>query len=348
MDKKKIGAVVLASLTGIGVASAASAIVVYNKIFARCERPDYSLTPGEYFYPRIQSRLIRTEFTFNSHGNRLQGYYYASAGSKGIVMMCHGIHAGADDYLPLAESMVGYGYDVFSYDSTGTYSSEGTSTVGMCQQLIDLKSAIGFVRSMDSLRRKPLFLMGHSWGAYAVATALSLEPDIAACACIAGMISGPNMIVEKAKDYVGGLAHIPEPAFEMYQRLLFKDYVDLDAVQGINSVSSPVLIAHGVDDKVIRFDGQAIIAYRDKLTNPSLSYHIGKGLRGGHDSIWHSGEAIAYQMEIESELKLMRMKKGSALDNSERAAFLDGINHRLYSAPCKELTEKIASVFEKA
>ena len=348
MDKKKIGVAVLASLAGIGVASAASAIVAYNKIFSRYERPDYSLTPGEYFYPRIQPRFMRTEFTFPSHGNKLQGYYYASSGSKGIIVICHGIHAGADDYLPLAESMVGYGYDVFAYDSTGTYSSEGSSTVGMCQQLIDLESAIRFIRSMDNLRSKPLFLIGHSWGAYAAATVLSLESEIAACACIAGMVSGPNMIVEKAKDYVGGLAHVPEPAFEIYQRLLFKDYVDLDAVKGINSVSAPVMIAHGVDDKVIRFDGQAIIAHKDKLTNPSLSYHIGKGLRGGHDSIWHSAEAIAYQMEIESELKLMKMKKGSSLDNSERSAFLEGIDHKLYSAPCKELTEKIASVFEKA
>lgn len=347
MDKKMIGVALLASLTGIGVTSAASLIVAYNKIFTRQERPDYSLTPGEYFYPRIEPRLPRREFTFPSQKNKLQGYYYSAKGDKGVVIISHGIHAGADDYLPLIESIVRHGYDVFAYDSTGTYSSEGKSTVGMCQQLIDLESAIEFIRSEDNLRAKQIFLVGHSWGAYAAASVLNIRGDVAGCAAVSGMISGPEMILEKAKDYVGGLAKVPAPALEVYQRLLFKDYVDLDAVGGINSTNAPILVCHGVDDKVIRFDGQAIIAHKDKLTNPSASYHIGKGLRGGHDSIWHSNEAIAYQMEIESELKLMRMKKGAELNCAERAAFFSGINHKLYSAPSEELTESIVKTFER-
>ena len=348
MDKKKLSIPLLASLAGVGVASAAAAIVAYNKIFPRCERPDYSLIPGEYFYPRIESRLGRTEFTFSSRESKLQGYYYPSTASKGIVITCHGIHAGADDYLPLIESMVGYGYDVFAYDSTGTYNSEGSGTVGMCQQLIDLESAIKFIRSTDRLSGKPLFVIGHSWGAYAAASVLSLVGDLSAVACISGMVSGPDMIVEKAKEYVGGLAHVPEPVFAAYQRMLFKDYVDYDAIKGINSVKCPVLVAHGIDDKVIKFEGQSIIAQEKKITNTSVSYYVGKGLKGGHDSIWHSAAALAYQMEIEGELKLLKMKKGSALTDAEKKEFYSGIDHKLYSAPNGALMEEIASIFEKA
>jgi predicted esterase len=218
----------------------------------------------------------------------------------------------------------------------------------MCQQLIDLESAIRFIRERDGLRANKIFLVGHSLGAYSAAAVMSIADGIAGCACISGMVSGPQMIVERAKEYVGALASFPAPAIEAYQRMLFKGYVSLDAIKGINSTSAPILVCHGADDKVIRIDGQAIPAHRERIKNPSVTYHIGKGLRGGHNSILHSSEAVAYQMEIESELKLLKLKKGCALDCSERKAFFGGINHRLYSAPSEDLKESIIKTFEKA
>ena len=61
-------------------------------------------------------------------------------------------------------------------------------------------------------------------------------------------------------------------------------------------------------------------------------------------------ELIKVQEDIiraESELKLMRMKKGAELNCAERAAFFSGINHKLYSAPSEELTESIVKTFER-
>ena len=245
MKKRELAVTLLASLTGIGVASAASSIVVYQKMFPRYERPDGGLTAGEFFYPRIADRLPRSEFKFKVGENRLQGYYYHSGKDRGIAVFSHGIHAGADDYLPLIEYVVRSGYDVIAYDSTGTYSSEGEGTVGMCQQLIDLEGALNFVKSTDSLKDKPLFVIGHSWGGYATASVLELVPGISAAASLSGMVSGPDMIVEKAKEYVGGLAYVPEPALSAYQRILFKSYVDYNSVRGIIPAASPSLLRTG-------------------------------------------------------------------------------------------------------
>ena len=348
MNKREVAAAVVASLTGIGVATAASAVVAYQKIFPRRERPNYALTPGDYFYPRVEDRLPREQFTYRAGKSRLAGYYYKADTGKGLIVIAHGIHAGGDDYIPLAEAFVREGYSVLSYDSTGTYDSEGDSTVGMCQQLIDLENTIKFVRGGELLKADKIFIAGHSWGAYATASVLNLRDDISAAACIAGMNSGPDMIVEKAKEYVGGLAQLPEPAFSVYQKYLFKHYVEYNAVDGINRRNIPVLIAHGVDDKTIRFNTQAIIARQPELKNPLVSYHIGRGLQGGHDTVWHSREAIAYGMEIKSELHLREMKKGSDLSDGERAELYATVDHRLFSAADPTLVENILTAFEKA
>ena len=75
-----------------------------------------------------------------------------------------------------------------------------------------------------------------------------------------------------------------------------------------NDSNIPVLIAHGVDDKVIVFNKQSIISKKDEITNPHVSYYIGKGLQGEHTNILNSNEAIIYQKEVESELKLLEKK----------------------------------------
>ncbi len=337
----------VASLTGLNIVNATTAVIAYQKIFSRCERPDYTLMAGEYSYERVKDRLRRSEVKFKSGKNILTGYYYPSRRKRGLVIITHGIRSGADDYIPMAEYLVKNGYCVFSYDVTGTYSSEGTSTVGMCQSLIDLESAIKFVSREEPYKKLPLYLIGHSWGAYATGAVLNLCRGIKinACALISGMDRGSKMLVEKAREYVGSLASLPESTFDVYQRILFDKYVSYTATDGINARNIPTIIAHGVDDKVIRFNNQAIISFKEKIKNPHVTYYVGKGLVGTHNGIWHSKESVIYQMETKSELALLEMTKGKPLDENEKREFYKTVDHKLYSEVNKELFDLIIKVF---
>ena len=100
----------------------------YDAVFGRYDRPDYALTAGAYCFSRVTG-LDRELRSFYSDGVRLQGYYYRASSPKGLTVVCHGIHAGADDYLPIVEYMVNAGYSVFTFDYKGTYDSDGDSTV---------------------------------------------------------------------------------------------------------------------------------------------------------------------------------------------------------------------------
>ncbi len=345
---KKITMIVAASLVGVSIVNITSAICTYNAMFQRVERPSYSVYPGLYDYEKLKDTLPREEIGFFSGENRLQGYYYPASESKGLVVIVHGMKSGSDDYLPLTEAMVKGGYSVFSYDMTGTYDSEGEDTVGMCQSLIDLDAALSFIASSERLCDMPLFLIGHSWGGYAAASVLALHPEVRAAALIAPMCNAPQMMVDKAQEHVGPLAYVAKPIFDVYQRILFDDYVEYNGVIGINSTDAPILIAQGVDDTVITMNGQSITAYKDKLTNPNVSYYYGTGAQGSHTGIWHSTESEQYQKEIEAELSRLIADKGTVAALAAQRELYSEIDHRLYSEVNRELVELILKTFDKS
>ncbi|MBQ8394283.1 MAG: alpha/beta fold hydrolase [Clostridia bacterium] len=344
--KKKIIAAVLASLTGFSGLAAASAIVAYDSVFPRVERPDYAVTPGIYCYERIKDELPRKEFFYKSGKYKLKGYYYEAAQAKGLVVVVHGFKSGSDDYLPITQALVEGGYNVFSYDCTGTYDSEGDSNIGMCQSLVDLDRTIAYIQKTEPYASQPLFLLGHSWGGYAASSVLALKSGIRSAALFAPMNNGYTIMVEKGEQYVGKLALTSKPVFSAYQRILFRSYVNYNGVKGINSVDIPVLIAQGIDDKTITYDGQSITAHKDEITNPNVRYYIGKGLQGSHYGIWHSKESMMYQNEIESELKLKQMEKGEKLSHEEKVEYYKTVDHTLYSAVNQDLMKQVIDMFD--
>ncbi len=337
----------LAVATGLGATTVASAVIAYSTMFARHERPDYSITAGDYCYERVANRLKRREFFFKSNENKLKGYYYPSEKNKGLVVVVHGFKAGSDDLLPLTEYLVVKGYNVFTYDGTGAHDSEGESCVGMCQALIDLDNALNFIKSTSPYREQPLFLVGHSQGGYAVTSVLAIHDGIKAVGGIAPMNDGANILAEKGEQYVGQIAKIGKPAIDAYQKLVFKDYVKYNGVKGINSCSVPVFIAQGHDDDVICFDKQSVIAYRDEITNPNVIYYETKGLLGGHVTILNSMQAVVYQKEVESDIKRLKDIDDGRTFVERKREYLKTVNHTLYSAVNTDIMDRITNLFDK-
>ena len=344
--KKKALIAAVVSLTGLTTAAVVGAKLGYDAVFGRYERPDYALTAGVYCFSRVKPGIDRELRSFYSDGVRLQGYYYPAQAPKGLTVVCHGIHAGADDYLPIIEYMVDAGYSVFSFDYKGTYDSDGDGTVGMCESLVDLDHALDYIESMSEFDGLPITLIGHSWGGYAAASVLPLHKRVASCATIAAPNNGYTLILEKGDQYGGPLASkgIPEVFLNVYQKILFGKYTDYNAVKGINSTNIPVLIAHGENDNVINIRLQAIYAHKDEIRKNNVEYYCTKGVQSGHDTVWHSKEACKYQSSLEAEIK--SVKKSKTMTYEEKVAFFDGIDHRLYSEVNAELFEKIVKMFD--
>ncbi len=332
----------LVAVTGMSAVAVIGAKELYDSFFRRYERPNYATKAGLYDYELLKDELPREEISFYSGKVRLKGYYYKAESGKGLVVVVHGLHAGADDYLPITEYFVKSGYSVFAYDGTGTYDSEGDSTVGMCQSLVDLDSALKFIETDAELSAYPLFLLGHSCGGYAVTSVLSLHKNVSACAGIAAVNNCYTLIVEKGMQYGGKLAAegIPKIFLEAYQSILFGDYTNYSGAKGISESDIPVLIAHGNNDKIISFGGQSVISHRDEITNPNVEYYIGVGDCGGHDSIWHSERSAKYREKVDKAAKEID-------DSAKKAEFYKTVDNRLYSEINYELFDKIKAMFDR-
>ena len=350
MKKRNIPALLAALVPTVGAASLISTAVAYRAIFPRYERPNYALVPGEYLYSRIADRLPRREMYFKPHTHTLKGYFYGRTTSRGVVILRHGIHSGSDDYLPLTEALVRRGYGVFTYDGTGTFESEGKSTVGMCQAIIDLEASLKYLLRKGEISGAPIYLLGHSLGAYAVTAALCTLDGISAVAAIAGMNSGIDIIADRVREYirVRGFVELQQGILLAYQRYLFGHYVDMTAVSGIMRANVPTLLAHGVDDKVIRLSRQSITAHTEPISAPNIEYYLGRGLVGGHNSIWHSPAAVSYKMQLESDLKLLKMASGGKASSAARAKLYSGIDHKKFSEVNEELVDRIDATFRSA
>ena len=320
---------------------------IYDKAFSRYERPDYSLYPGLYCYSRVENEFKRKEISFYDKNIKLQGYYYECENPLGIVITAHGLHCGADDYIPIQKFFYDHSFNVFSFDYKGTYSSEGDSTVGACESLVDLDLAIKFVKENLNFKGLPLFLFGHSWGGYACLASLALHKDIKACASVSSMVDGHTIINDKAKEYAGKMHYLTKPYIVVYQRYLFKNYVDYDAIKGINATSAPIYIAHGTSDKVINYYEQSIFSKKDEIKNPNVTFYQGLGFHGDHNDILLSIDAIAYRHEVESMLKLLEHDKGSLRDEDKRE-FYKTIDHKRYSSPNLEIMLPILQMFLNA
>ena len=343
---KRIAMVAAASLVGISVTTITATICVYDTFFERYERPNYAIYPGLYSYDRISNSLKRETFRIPSGDNKLAAYLYRAVGSNRLVVLAHGFHAGADDYLPLIEAIVNRGYSVLTYDVTGVYSSEGESGIGMCQSLVDLDNVLNFVRDDPRFASMAKLLIGHSWGGYAAASALALHPEVRAAALIAPMNDGSNIMVEKGEQYVGKPSKTAKPVFDAYQRILFGDYVKYNGVVGINSTDAHILIAQGLDDKVITQDGQSITAHLDELTNPNVTLYWGMGSQGSHTGIWHSVESEEYRRVVACQVNKRQLELKRNLTEEELSEIYATVDHRLYSGVNTELVDLIIKTFE--
>ena len=218
---------------------------------------------------------------------------------------------------------------------------------------MNLDHALTYIKKDRQLSQYKLYLFGHSWGGYAATSVLSLHKNICGCAAVAPFNSGYTLFVEKGEEYASAIKKesliggFPKEFLDTYQVLLFKNYTKLDGVKGINSTDIPVFIAHGTRDFVISFNHQSVISHKDEIRRENVTYYVGTGTQAGHNTILHSQRAVAYQKQVEKDLKRLKKEYDRELTQEEKAEFCKGVDHALYSEVNEELMQAIVDMFNK-
>ena len=338
------GIVVLSFL----VVSSVTSKVMYDKSFPRFDRHDETVT-SFLRYEDIEDTYEREVLDFPSDTNDLQGYLYFQEESNGLVVFAHGLGGGADSYINYAKWFLDHGWSVFMYDATGSYDSEGSTTKGFPQALIDLENALDHIRQSDTLGSLDIMLVGHSWGGYAVANALHLNEEIKSVVSIAAPSNAEDMVFEQTKSMLGVFAYTQKPFVNLYQRIRFKEYASLDAVEAINNSDASVLIIHGINDEMVQFDGSALIARKSEIDNEKTEFITRDDpSRDDHNNLMRSQAAMDYRDEMNLVYKDLFDTHDGAIPLDIQQAFYEDIDRVLAQELDEVIMNRIHSQFMEA
>ncbi len=342
---------VLGSLGFISIFSIISMIAVvfiYNGQFPRYDRFDTTIT-ASLRYDDIQSNYPRNLKSFKSGENLLQGYVYGESHNQGLVVVAHGIGGGADSYLPQIKYFVDKGWRVFAYDATGSFDSEGKTTKGFPQALLDLDAAITFINSQEEFTDLPVLLFGHSWGGYAVANVMHYDHDVSAIVSVSGANSPMEVIMEQGHSMMGDFITVQYPFLWMYQYLLFNKAASLNAVDAINDSEVPMLIIHGTDDQTIQYNGCSIISKKKDIDRLNVEY-ISMSSQGqnGHNDLFYSDESREYIDKINIEYRQLYNKYEQKIPYEIKQEFYSKLDRFLFQDLDIRLMDRIDEFFLKS
>lgn len=339
-NKKIVKKVLLNLLIFFVVFSVVSYVIVktnFDDVFSRTVLTNLT---SYLRYSDIEDEYDRELLSFKSGENTLQGYLYGADNTKGLVVICHGLGGGAENYLGETLCFVENGYQVFGYDNTGCYKSEGANCIGLPQSVIDLDAALTYIEQESRFNGLPVILYGHSWGGYAVTAIFNYDHNITASVSVAGFNKPFQMIIEWARGMIGGFTYVEYPYIWLYQKILFGSALDVTAVDGLNRVQTPVLIIHGNGDNTVGYYESGIINYRDEITNPNVRFKIcEKEKQNGHSNLFRSLAAIEYWEEIDKEYDKLDEQYGGNIPEEKETEFFSAVDKK----QCCELDDEFIS-----
>lgn len=263
----------------------------------RFKREDYPVESANlhYTYSHYEQEYPRQEVSFRSGDNVLKGYIYGLGNDKGVIIFSHGLGSGHESYLGTITALVDCGWRVFAYDGTGSCSSDGKTTVGLAQSVIDLDKAVTYVENNSVFEGMPIYTVGHSWGGYAAAAIHDFDHDIAGSVSISGYRAPFPMLCEYADNLFGDKSIAVYPFMWLYNKVKFGRYSDIDTINAINKKDAAVLIIHGDNDDTVKYDGASIMAASNRITSLNVEkFTFEAENKDTHAGAFHSTEYYNY------------------------------------------------------
>ncbi len=168
-------------------------------------------------------------------------------------------------YLPEILAFAGMGYEVFAFEYHG-YGAAG-DFCGFPRAAADVEMAIDYISDGE----RPLFLVGHSMGGYAVCVAAGrTHKPVAGVVAYAPFDRPDEVIVETAKS----MRHprLTAWAANTAQLIAFGAGSRRGAADSLNRVGVPALIIQGSSDVEVTPCGCALYAHRDRVRTPGVTF----------------------------------------------------------------------------
>ncbi len=208
---------------------------------------------------------------YNLHGMMIRGYIYSceSYDPERIVVFAHGL-GGHRSYMREIAYLCAHGYRVLSYDAIGCFESDGDRMYGFTEMLSDLDCCLQYIEATECFNGLKICVIGHSFGGYAAANILLYHPEVYSLTVISGYMYARDIPINFVHDEAAAQA-----AYE-YERELYPEYADADAITALQTKGCHILMIHSIDDTVAPIACGLMLA-RNNCSNPSIRYAVTNG-----------------------------------------------------------------------
>ncbi|MCR5655174.1 MAG: alpha/beta fold hydrolase [Lachnospiraceae bacterium] len=284
--------VLLAAYVGIGFKIAHE----YKTAFARVDYDSFRSDKAFLYEETDTEKYPRTEEKVMSDGNELATFFYRQESPKGVIVVAPG-HTDAND-IKIYEIQYFYdaGYDVVCFDYRGYYNSTGEGLGSFSNAAHDLDAVLSCVEELPEYEDLPLYLFGHSMGAYACCAVLPGGHRIDKVVAASGFDTPKEQLLCQTRMETGALYPVIRPMALCVIELLYGEEADLSAIAGINSCDLPILILSGTTDRYYDYDVSPLYAKSSEVTNPNCRFVLlDKEGHNDHYGYFLTDEAVKYR-----------------------------------------------------
>lgn len=343
----RITTVVLVALLILAAGMLAVTKIIHDSIYPRFQRNavedalNIKISDQSTGYPT-------EEIAFKSGDNTLRGYISGDEDATSLVVIVPGLSAGAEDYTSVAMEFMDLGYKVFSFDTTGSFESEGENSVGFSQIVADLKSALDYITKNPELKDLELNLFGHSRGGYGAAMVAKSGYNLNAIATVGGVNSPMEITMEWSESYVGAFAYTGYPALYLYQNMIFgSDIMGTSAADALDESGVRALVIHCENDATVDVDGSAIFAHKDEVESKNAEFMLYKNPKNaGHTTLLYTQNANTYRQKITQDYENLSEKYGGNIPADIEEDFINSIDSQKAKEPNRELIKLISDFYK--
>ena len=278
-----------------------------------------------------------------SSGTRLCLHLYEQPSPKGLFLCVHGIGGLSEDSSScIHDYLFRHGFDVAALDLNSSGRSDGVGVKGLSQSALDVAAAVNFIHS-SSLKNLPLFLLGHSWGAYGVSASLLFDQTPLAVFELSGFMDPVAIMTSLPSSYIGFDLSFTEPSLRKAMEERDREHAFLSAKEAIEDAKNVYcVLIHGDLDKVVV--PKAALYSADYSRNGIEKIQM-KGR--GHGDVMMSRASVDYlkqAKEANASIYSKYKRNPSKISAEDLQNYKSSFDKRMASVLDEELFERIVSI----